>query len=684
MLKTLRTKTRKVMLGTLILVIPSFVFFYGWGSLSSQRGGAGSDIRFARFSPAGAYWFGVEKWRRWVDLSAFDVSMGQSALISFGMQLLGPEMMQGLLREFGKENLFPARDSVVQGINNLTLRHYADQRSIRVPDGDLKQIMASRLRGVPRTARERVLRSQGLTPESFALQTRLERQANLASQVFAVQARASLFDLWRLFQMRNQELKMDYVLFQRSDFEGKVEITDEALEDYFGKEQEKFRVGEQRQYQYAYLRKDSLRGDVKVTDEQIQKTYEENKEKYRKGREAQVRHILVPLETDAAMSRDQIEALTSETLRKAQTIKAALEGGEDFATLADKESGDPANTTEEGEKLGGLLPEWVSVENAWAYSLPFVEAALALNPGQVSKPVFVDSLKFKGHSVIKCENVKEERIPPLEEILDEVRTLCEQKALDARFGEKREELDGKVRGYADLKTMAQELQMSDGVSSWALTNSSFISLDLGYINPEDTEYISEMRVGETSLVLSSVDTLYVLKLIKQKESHIPPLEEIRDKVEEAFRKQKGSDMMKAAADDFLAKAATVEAMRASAEAAGIEVRTTDYFTRAEMPVDLQSAPLIGFEKDTLFAKAGEIGISPAGQSKNDVSAYVVWHIAELRDADQEAFEKEMPEIERSVLGARQKMLMDEWLWDQRNYVMKIKMNEDLLGSGEAE
>jgi len=672
------------MLATLVLVIPSFIFFYGWGSLSSQRGPAGSDIQFARFSPAGAYRFGVKKWRRWVDLSAGDVSMGQSTLMSYSMQLLGPDMLQGLLREFGKENLFPAQDSVIQGINNLTLRDYAARRSIQVPDRDLKQIMASRLRGIPRTARETVLRNQGLTPESFALQTRLERQANLAAQAFAVQAKASLFDLWRRFQMQNQELKMDYVLFQRSDFEGKVEIADEALDDYFAVEQEQFRVGEQRQYQYAYLRKDSLRRDIEVTDEEIEKTYEENKEKYRKGREAQVRHILVPLETDAAMSSDQIEALTSETLRKARAIKAALDGGEDFATLADRESGDPANATEEGEKLGGLLPEWVSVENAWAYTLPFVEAALALNPGQISEPVFVDSLKFKGYSVIKCESIKEDRIPPLEEVLDEVRIACEQQALDARFAEEREELDGKVRGYADLKTMAQELSMVDGVSSWVLANSSFISLDLGYVNPEDTAYISEMRVGETSLVLSSIDTLYVLKLIKQKESHIPPLDEIREKVEKAFRKQKGHDMMKAAADDFLAKAATVEAMKANAEAAGIEVRTTDYFTRVDMPADLLSAPLMDFGQDTLFAKVGEIGISPAGQSKNDVSAYVAWHIAELKDAAQEAFEEELPKIERSVLGARQKTLLDEWLWDQRNYVMEIKMNEALVGSGEGE
>ena len=48
MLKILRTKTRKVMLTTLILVIPSFVFYFGWQSISGRQGGAAIYIAFGR------------------------------------------------------------------------------------------------------------------------------------------------------------------------------------------------------------------------------------------------------------------------------------------------------------------------------------------------------------------------------------------------------------------------------------------------------------------------------------------------------------------------------------------------------------------------------------------------------------------------------------------------------------
>ena len=69
MLKLLRTKTRRVMLITLILIIPSFVLLYGWSSIQSRKSNAG----LIRYSAPADYHYNIPGWRKWHDISRDDL-----------------------------------------------------------------------------------------------------------------------------------------------------------------------------------------------------------------------------------------------------------------------------------------------------------------------------------------------------------------------------------------------------------------------------------------------------------------------------------------------------------------------------------------------------------------------------------------------------------------------------------
>lgn len=137
----------------------------------------------------------------------------------------------------------------------------------------------------------------------------------------------------------------------------------------------------------------------KLTDKAVKAEYAKFKKAYGGKTEIHARHILVPTETEAE-----------------QVIKD-LDAGKDFAKLAQQRSSGP--TAPNGGDLGfftegDMVPE-------------FSKAAFALKPGTYTKtPV---KTQF-GYHVIKVEEKRERKVPPLEgELEGRIRNALGQEAL---------------------------------------------------------------------------------------------------------------------------------------------------------------------------------------------------------------------------------------------------------------
>lgn len=121
----------------------------------------------------------------------------------------------------------------------------------------------------------------------------------------------------------------------------------------------------------------------KVTDADVEKYYNDNKKDYTT---ASVRHVLIGLQTADGKTRTDAEAL-----KLAKEVKAKLDGGADFATIAKKYSDDT------GSKDKGGLYENYKVGN-WVEG--FKNAALEQKIGVIGDPVKTDY----GYHVIKVES----------------------------------------------------------------------------------------------------------------------------------------------------------------------------------------------------------------------------------------------------------------------------------------
>ncbi|MDI6637384.1 MAG: peptidyl-prolyl cis-trans isomerase [Bacillota bacterium] len=141
--------------------------------------------------------------------------------------------------------------------------------------------------------------------------------------------------------------------------------------------------------------------DVTVSDDEVKKYYEEHKDEFKEPEQVRARHILV---------KDE---------KTAKEIEKELAGGADFAELAKAKSEDPGSKDKGGD-LGYF--------ERGAMDPAFEKAAFALKIGETSGPV---KSSF-GYHIIRVEDRKPERIPPLEEVRNEVvKRLKREKAKPA-------------------------------------------------------------------------------------------------------------------------------------------------------------------------------------------------------------------------------------------------------------
>ncbi|WP_340020671.1 peptidylprolyl isomerase [Paenibacillus sp. FSL K6-1096] len=125
---------------------------------------------------------------------------------------------------------------------------------------------------------------------------------------------------------------------------------------------------------------------LKVTDEQVKKQYEDTKADYTV---ATLRHVLIGLTDSAGKERSDADAL-----KRAQEVKAKLDGGADFAAVVKEYTDDTATKETGGEYKDKPLVNYVAEFKAAAQTLPL---------NTISDPV---KSSF-GYHIIKVEDRKD-------------------------------------------------------------------------------------------------------------------------------------------------------------------------------------------------------------------------------------------------------------------------------------
>jgi peptidyl-prolyl cis-trans isomerase C len=166
---------------------------------------------------------------------------------------------------------------------------------------------------------------------------------------------------------------------------------------------------------------------LSLSDEQVRAYYDDNPNLFRKPEQVKASHILVSVPQNAD------EAKRAEALATIQALKARIDNGENFATLAMEHSDCPSKA--KGGDLGFFGREQMVK--------PFSDAAFALQPGQISDVV---QTRF-GYHLIRVTERQAEQAMAFNEVKEAISARLRQE-------QERQKIDAyieKLKEHADIQ-----------------------------------------------------------------------------------------------------------------------------------------------------------------------------------------------------------------------------------------
>ncbi|MDL2290897.1 SurA N-terminal domain-containing protein, partial [Desulfovibrio sp. OttesenSCG-928-F20] len=399
-----------------------------------------------------------------------------------------------------------------------------------------------------------MLSANNLTPGEFEedlgkgiLESKLMRYVSMSASISEAEAR-------KHFDFVMEKRLVDYVIFNPSDYADKAKVSDAEISDYYDRNKEEFRTPVMADVQYLLLTPDTLGAAYTVSDEEVEERYKVGIDSYKRAATFQSRHIFLPCPPDGS-TEPEAEQQIAEAAAKVAEVEKKLAEGADFSDLA-KEYSKDLDSAETGGLLGWL-------EAGQTGSKEFDEAAMALEPGQVSKPV---RTAF-GFHIIRLEGKTEAHTVPLVEV---------KNSIVAQLGREKAEAD-----FKSVEQKAEEaLQMGTPLTDFG-KSLEVAALDSGLLPQEELErklalhsdarqifadsIASVAASGKPSTIampLATASGIVLVRVNEAKASAIAPLEELRTPISARLEVEKSKELARKAADEALPSFAGKEAPEA--------------------------------------------------------------------------------------------------------------------------
>lgn len=655
MLRQLRSaeKIKKVIwIGLLLIVIPSFVAFYGWNSYSNTSG--------ARPMTAAKVKFGL------FDTSEVDQpDMQRAEQMLRGQYTSYARNNNVTLEPTSMEKLMGPREILDEAINLEILRHYAKEHGIVVTPQDAIDMLARSIPPEQRSQLDGYLRQQGMTFGQYLERTQDAMLMQRVRDSLTAQTRVTHYEAWLDYQLKNERLLVDFARFDAADFSTSVTVDEKGLQDYFKENVAKYRIPDQVKYSYVLVTKEDLKTSITVSNDEITSYYEEHQEDFRLPRTAAVRQIMIKKPAPGSASAEDLTSGTEAARSKANDLYERIVKGEDFATLANQYNEETrippredANTTasDKNTTAGGYLGTVSEAHMKSFYGDEWTSAVFNQKPGGISPPVETQ----RGFFIVKPETIKQGLVQPLAE----VRSRVEQKVRDEKVEPIFEEAGAVLREEADKGGNLQKLAE---VTSRTVKNTDKVDRRADFVPGvgllgDFKEAVQDLQKGGRSDVMSDQNRHLVMEVQEEFPAHDPSLDEVREQVVQAYKEMKGREMAKAAAEKVKAAATDLEKLKTAAVDAGTTVTRTRPFTRTDAATVL--GPVRNFTESSAGVRKGSINLDPLGDPAAP-QGYLVWHLAEVTEPSRAEFAKQLSKNMQEIEEHKREVLLVEFLRDQR-------------------
>jgi peptidyl-prolyl cis-trans isomerase D len=457
------------------------------------------------------------------------------------------------------------------------------------------------------------------------------------------------------FRFQYARANLGYVRITAADLADEVTVSEETLAAYLADHEDRYLGPPRVRVRYLAFRPADYADLAAPSASQIEAYYQAHLGgDFTKPEQVKARHILVRVEADAG-DEDRAAAKA-----EADALLARIRAGEDFATLA-KEHSDDSGTSARGGELGWagrgrMFPE-------------FDEAAFTLEPGSVSEVV----QSTFGYHLIQVEEYAAGGPQDLAAARDAiVATLSKERGLEIA----RREADQVRRAIVGGQTLAQAAGDRKLEETVAFPRGTFVP-ELGQAEAFNTAAFA-LGVGQVSDLIEENDVVYILEPTEQTGPQVPPLDEIRQRVETDARADLAQAKALEKGEALLARAREVGFDEAREEA-GYEAKETGFFTRRTraMP-ELGVVP--GLHDETFRLGMEQPLASEVYTAGRDA---IVAVLRGRQEADQTAFAQESAALDEALLQRKRGQVFDEYvnlLKDRANQVGELEVKTDVLAS----
>jgi len=306
-----------------------------------------------------------------------------------------------------------------------------------------------------------------------------------------------------------------------------VKLEDSAVQAYYDEHATRYMTPEQVVVEYVELRRDTFFNQAEVKDEDLQALY--HREIANLAEQRQAAHILIDVNDN--LSDEQAKA-------KVDELKARIDKGEDFATLAKEFSKDPGSAGKGGD-LGYAGPG--------VYDPAFEQALYALKKGEVSSPI---RSEFGWH-LIKLVDVRAPEIPSFDSLKEKLVRDLKSDQVEQAFVEASRKLENAAFEASDLTQPAQELGLQVRVSSpFGREGGEGLTANRQVIQ---AAFSSEVLVqgSNSGAIELDPDTVVVLRVKEHRKPEQIPFEQVADSIRGQLLKQRAAEDVKSRGEALL-------------------------------------------------------------------------------------------------------------------------------------
>ncbi len=457
------------------------------------------------------------------------------------------------------------RETALDQLVNTALQiQEAKRLGFKISDTELKETIQSlpyfQTEGTfSREKYLRLLSLNRLNPAEFEKQQRDELLTRLFQQFIRGTVKISDQELWNQYLLENEKVSLDVLAINSAKLEASVDVTEEALQEYFKNHEDAFLTPEKVNVAYVQFPPEKYNSFVKILIGDIEDYYNDHIDEYSTPEELHLRHILLRLPADAdAETRKNKNTLL-------EKLKDRIKEGEDFSQLARTFSDDPSK--EKGGDLG-------YIKRGQLY--PEVEkAAFALKPGEISEIVS----SSQGLHLLKVDDYRKANVDPLEEVKEKIRNKLTREKSWHIARRKAEEFmwEAKEQGAFPAKDTGDEDSAVVKETDYFSRGEAIPSLG----REPAFQKAFTLETDQMSEVIKGNKGYYIIRTLTHKPPEVPSFDSIKERAEKMYRKEESKNLAKEKAEQVLQAAGQKKPFAEIAEEEYIQELAIGPFSRLE-------------------------------------------------------------------------------------------------------